>query len=848
MRTSVWRLIAYVLIILVGAAAALPNVFTAQQLAGFPSWFPKQQVALGLDLRGGAHVVLEVDAKALVAERLQDLMRDARRVLRQAMIGTQSMRLSGDGVIVRLDNAAQKSEAIRLLSGLSATGAELFAQSSSEFEIKSAEPAELRVTLSEAGRKARVAAATEQSLEIIRVRIDESGLADPTLQRVGADRILVQLPNVQDPQRIKEIIGSTAKLSFHMVRNLDPSAELPPGVKALPGKQEGERYAVEERAMLSGDRLTDAKLGFDPTTNEPVVTFRFDGPGSRQFADITKASVGRPFAVVLDGKVLTAPVIQQPIIGGSGQISGNFTAESASDLAALLRAGALPAPLTIIEERTVGPDQGQDAIESGLSTGLLGFAAVFAFMVALYGRWGLIANFALALNVILTFAALTLLGATLTLPGIAGIVLGIGLAVDANVLINERIREETRKGLSAIAALDAGFRRAFATIVDSNVTALIATLLLFMFGTGPVRGFAVTMGLGIAISMFTAVTVVQVIMAAVVRRRNLKTLTIEPLLRLKLIPDVTAIEFMRARYVGLGFSAVLSLASLALFIAPGLNYGVDFKGGIQLELTTNGPANLATLRGGLDSLNLGEIALQEFGTTSKVLIRAERQPGAEAEQRAAVERLRTKIDELSPGSKIERIEVVGPKVSGELVETGILAVVLASLAMLAYIWVRFEWPFAVGAIATLVLDVTKTVGFFALTGIEFNLTAIAALLTLIGYSVNDKVVVYDRMRENMRKLKSTPLRDLIDRSINETLARSLYTSVTALVSLIPMAIWGGSAVESFAVPMVFGIIVAASSSVFIAAPILLFIGDWRTRRSSPAEGLNASLSPSPHQG
>ncbi len=848
MRTSVWRLIAYVLIILAGAMTALPNVFTVQQLDGFPGWFPKQQVALGLDLRGGAHVVLEVDARALVAERLQDLMRDARRVLRDAKIGTQSVRLSGDGVIVNLDNAAQKADAIRLLNGLSATGTGLFGQSPSEIDIKSAEPAVLRVSLSEAGRKARVAAATEQSLEIIRIRIDETGLADPTLQRVGADRIVVQLPNVQDPQRIKEIIGSTAKLSFHMVRSIDPSSVMPPGVKAMPGKQEGERYAVEERAMLSGVRLTDAKLGFDSTTNEPVVTFRFDGPGSRQFADITKANVGRPFAVVLDGKVLTAPVIQQPIIGGSGQISGNFTTESASDLAALLRAGALPAPLTIIEERTVGPDQGQDAIESGLTTGLLGFAAVFVFMVALYGRWGLIANFALALNVILTFSALTLLGATLTLPGIAGIVLGIGLAVDANVLINERIREETRKGLGAMAALDAGFRRAFATIVDSNVTALIATLLLFMFGTGPVRGFAVTMGLGIAISMFTAVTVVRVIMAAIVRRSNSKTLTIEPLFKLKLVPDVTSIEFMRARFWGLGFSALLSIASVALFVAPGLNYGVDFKGGIQLELTTKGPANLAALRSGLDSLNLGEIALQEFGAASKVLIRAERQPGAEAAQRVAVERLRTKIDELSPGSKVERIEVVGPKVSGELAETGILAVVLASLAMLVYIWVRFEWPFAVGAIATLILDVTKTVGFFALTGIEFNLAAIAALLTLIGYSVNDKVVVYDRMRENMRKLKNTSLRDLIDRSINETLARSLYTSVTALVCLLPMAIWGGSAVESFAVPMVFGIIVAASSSVFIAAPILLFIGDWRTRRRSSAEEVSASLASSPHQG
>jgi SecD/SecF fusion protein len=833
MRTPLWRLVAYVLIILAGAATAAPNLFTPQQLAALPDWLPKQQVSLGLDLRGGAHMVLEVDAKALVNERLQDLLRDARRVLREEKIRVQAVRRDGAVLSVVLEDAGQRADAIRALNGLSPGTTDALGQTTSELEIVEATATELRVALSQAGINARVKAATEQSLEIVRLRIDETGLAEPTLQRVGSDRILVQLPGVQDTQRLREILGSTAKLSFHMVSDADPTSLPPPGVTIMPGKQPGERYAIEDRAMLSGERLSDAALGFDSITSEPVVTFRLDGPGSRQFGAITTQHVGKPFAIVLDGKVLTAPVINEPIIGGSGQISGNFTSQSASDLAALLRAGALPAPLTVIEERTVGADLGQDAIESGLTTGLLGFAAVFLFIFVLYGRWGLIANFALALNVILTFAILSALGATLTLPGIAGIVLGIGLAVDANVLINERIREETRKGLGAMAALDAGFRRAFATIVDSNVTALIATLLLFMFGTGPVRGFAVTMGVGIAISMFTAVTVVRVLMSASVRQWRIKTLRIEPLFRMKLIPDGTSIQFMRARFMGLAFSAVLSIASVALFFAPGLNYGVDFKGGIQLEVVTKGPADLAALRLGLNTLSLGDVTLQEFGDPSTVLVRAERQQGGEAAQNAALGKIRTKLAEIAPGSKVERTELVGPKVSGELAETGILAVVLASLAMLVYIWARFEWPFAVGAIATLILDVTKTVGFFALTGIEFNLTAIAALLTLIGYSVNDKVVVYDRMRENMRLYKSMSLRELIDRSVNETLARSLYTSVTALIALVPMAIWGGSAVESFAVPMVFGIVIAASSSVFIAAPILLFLGDWRRRRNSP---------------
>jgi len=830
MRTSAWRLLAYAIIILAGVATALPNLFTPQQLSALPDWLPKQQVALGLDLRGGAHLVLEVDAKALIAERVQDVLRETRRTLRDAKVDPVSVRRDGETVLVTLADGAVRSRASQALKKLSGVAAAAFGETA-ELEVATSGATDLRVTLTQSGIDARVNAAAEQSLEIVRKRIDESGLSEPTLQRVGLDRILVQLPGVQDPQRIKDLLRTTAKMTFHMVREDVDVARVPPaGVSIRDGSLPGERYAIEDRVMLSGDRLSDAKLGFDSVTGEPVVTFAFDGVGARQFAEITKNNVGRPFAIMLDEKVLTAPVIQQPILGGSGQISGSFTSQSASDLSALLRAGALPAPLTVIEERTVGADLGADSIESGIFTGLLGFAFVFVFMALLYGRWGMVANLALALNVILTFAALSVLGGTLTLPGIAGIVLSIGLAVDANVLINERIREETRKGLGAMAALDAGFRRAFATIVDSNLTALIATLLLFMFGTGPVRGFAVTMGLGIAISMFTAVTVVRVIMNEIVRRRRLKVLNIQPMFRMKLIPDGTSIKFMRARFFGLAFSAVLSAASVALFFYPGLNYGVDFKGGIQIEVVTKGPADLATLRAGLKSLNLGEVGLQEFGSTSHVLVRAERQPGGDAAQQTAVAQMRTKIAEVAPGSKIERTEVIGPKVSSELAETGILAVVLASFAMLAYIWARFEWPFAVGAIATLVLDVTKTVGFFALTGLDFNLTAIAALLTLIGYSVNDKVVVYDRMRENMRLYKNMDLRELIDRSINETLARSLYTSFTALFAVLPMAIWGGSAVESFAIPMVFGIIIAASSSVFIAAPILLFIGDWRTKR------------------
>ncbi len=814
----------YVLIIVTGLLLALPNVLSESTLSKWPSWLPDQKVSLGLDLRGGSHLVLEVDQPSLEAEWLQNLSQEARSALREARIETRSIRREGNSITVVVGDAAKRDaarEALAPLNGLITTG---LGTGGSELDVTTRGTDTVLLSPNAAGLASRMSNAVEQSLEVIRQRVDQVGVAEPTIQRIGSDRVLVQLPGEQDPSNLRALLGSTAKMSFHLL-----GREGEAGVRMV-SDDEGQSYPVQDRVLLSGDRLTDARVAFDPQGGQPVVSFRFDQTGATRFAEITRENVGNPFAIMLDGKVLSAPVIREPITGGSGQISGSFSVEQANTLAALLRAGALPAKLTVIEERTVGADLGSDAIEMGILSGLVGFALVVGFMIALYGAWGSLAVVALTLNVILTFAGLTLIGATLTLPGIAGIVLGIGLAVDANVLINERIREEVRKGRGAFAALDHGFNKAYSTIIDSNVTALIATILLFWFGSGPVRGFAVTMGLGIAISMFTAVSVVRVTMVAIVTRYRLKTITIKPLIPLKLIKDDTRIDFMKARLVGIGISAFLSISSIILFITPGLNYGVDFRGGIQIEVSTQNAADLSAFRTGIEGLGLGEVALQEFGDSNHLMLRLERQPGPETAQSEAVAKVREAIGQIDATAKIERTEVVGPKVSGELATAGITSVVLASLAMLAYIWFRFDWPFAVGAIATLILDVTKTVGFFALTGLDFNLTAIAALLTLIGYSVNDKVVVYDRMRENMRLYKSMPFRDVINLSINETLARSLYTSATAFLAMLPMAIWGGSAVESFAVPMVFGIFIAASSSVFIAAPILLFLGDWRTRR------------------
>ena len=833
MRTPRWLVVTYAIIILAGILVALPNLFSPQQLAALPSWLPHKQVTLGLDLQGGSHLVLEVDADAVRKDRLRALLDQARDALRKERVQSQSVRAVGGSVVAVVPDDTQRAKALDILKGLSApVGGVAFGAGRAGIDVTTTDN-QIRLTPTEAGLNARLDAAIQQSLEIVRQRVDQVGVAEPTIQRVGSDRMLVQLPGLQDPTHLRELLGSTAKMTFHMVANVQQGDRLPPGVSMLPDAKSGQTYAVEDRVALDGERLTDARAGFDQRTQEPIVSFRFDSLGARQFAEITSANVGKPFAIVLDGKVLSAPVIREPITGGSGQISGSFKVEDTVVLSALLRAGALPAPLTVIEERTVGPDLGGDVIKMGIYTGIAGFVAVVLFMVALYGAWGMIANFALLLHLILTFSALTLIGGTLTLPGIAGIILGIGFGVDANILINERIREETRRGLGAFAALDNGFKRAYSTIVDANVTSLIATSLLFMFGSGPVRGFALTMMIGTVLSMFTAVAVVRVLMTEVVRRRKMKTIRVEPLVHF--FPEKTSFHFMNARFLGIALSALLSLASIGLFFKPGLNYGIDFKGGIQVEIATSQPTDLATLRSTLSGLNLGEIALQNIGDGEHVLIRVQRQDGGEQAQTTAVTAVKEAVQKLDPSVKFERTEVVGPKVSGELAQSGVLAVVFAAAAMLLYIWWRFEWNFAIGAIATLILDTTKTIGFFALLGLDFNLTAIAALLTIIGYSVNDKVVVYDRMRENLRLYKKMPLRELIDMSINQVFARCIYTSVAILLSMLPMAIWGGSAVENFAIPMVFGVVVATTSSIFIAAPILLLLGDWWKRRHVQGE-------------
>jgi SecD/SecF fusion protein len=829
---------------LLGALLAVPNFIAP---ANLPSWLPQPRVNLGLDLQGGSYLLLEADLKTVLKERLANLRSEIRQALLKAQVPHRGLGLVDQGISVQFASEQELDAGRKALADLLQTRSE-GAGNALTFEQK-IDGTRLIVTLTAAALTEMASKAVEQSVSIVRRRIDETGVNEPTVARQGRDRILVELPGVSDPDRIKRLLGSTAKMTFRLVApegaQADAETELLPYAES--GRASG-RIAVRRHVEVDGANLTKASAGQDSRTGEWVVNFGLDRIGARRFGEVSTRHVGEPFAIVLDGKVISAPVIREPILGGQGQISGNFSVQEANDLAVLLRAGALPAPLTVVEERSIGPSLGADSIHAGLLAIAAGFAFVVGFIVAVYGLFGIFAAVALIANLALTLAGLSLLGATLTLPGMAGILLALGMAVDANILINERAREEARKTSGVISALEAGFRRAYRTIVDANATTLIKMLILFIVGTGAIRGFAITISMGILISMFTAIVLVRLLIAHWLRWERPKSLRIGT--RWHLFPEGTAIPFMRARYSGLIVSAIISLASLGLAYYPGLRMGVEFAGGIVIEARAPGTVDHAALRGRLGGLGLGPVQVQQFGSPGDVLLRFEHLQGGGAEQQAATAKARTAVQEALPGSEIRRVEVVGPSIGSELLRDGLWALACAAGVMFAYIAFRFEWPFAVGAIVTMFLDLTKTVGFFAVTGFEFNLTSIAAILTIMGFSINDKIVVYDRVRENLTRFKKMPLAELIDLSINETLTRTIGTSLALFLAIAPLALFGGPALREFAVVLLFGLVLATSSSIFIAAPILLNLGEKRLRRQrfaepSPARGDRA---PTPAEG
>jgi preprotein translocase subunit SecD len=546
-RVLIWGLVA------IGLALALPNAFYSrveqsndaraaiekgadtpenQEKAGlWPSFLPSGIVNLGLDLRGGAHLLAEVRVEDVYTQRMTALWPEVRDALRgeRATVGTIRLQETdaADQLRVRISQPEGIDRAVEVVSGLARPVTSLTGAGASDLEV-TAQGADIVITMSEAEKLATDERTLRQALEIIRRRIDEVGTREPTIQRQGTDRILIQVPGIGSAAELKAIIGTTAQLTFQPVVSRANSADAAPGVgnEVLPSLDEKDVYYILEQApVVTGEQLVDAQPSFDQN-GRPAVSFRFNPQGARKFGDYTAENIGSPFAIVLDGEVVSAPVIQSHIPGGSGIITGNFTVEESTNLAVLLRAGALPAGLDFLEERTIGPELGQDSIDAGKLASIVASLAVVGFMVASYGLFGIFANIALVINVAMIFGLLSLMGATLTLPGIAGIVLTIGMAVDANVLVFERIREELRTAKGPARAISLGYEKALSAIVDANLTTFLTAVILFVMGSGPVRGFAVTLGLGIVTSVFTAVYVTRLLVVLWFDHKRPKTIEV----------------------------------------------------------------------------------------------------------------------------------------------------------------------------------------------------------------------------------------------------------------------------------------------------------------------------------
>lgn len=520
-----WKVSLILLTCFIGILFSIPNFLKPESLSKLPQWFPRQTISLGLDLQGGSHLLLEIDMDAAVKDRLEFLMDSVRRSLKNEKVGYINLKTTKEGISFNLRDPLQFEHAISVLQ-----------KHVKEITITpSNDNHSVHLAFTEDALKERKQKVMEQSIEIVRRRIDAVGTKEPTIQRQGDERILVQLPGIKDPAHVKNLIGTTAKMAFRLLHQSTPFAHLlngnapPSGTEILlsddKGRQEEMRYVVEKKDLLTGDNLEDASVNFDEY-QRPQVSFKLDAVGARIFGDITRENVGRYLAIVLDKDVISAPHIQTHIQGGSGVITGQFTVQEANDLALLMRAGALPAPLQVIEERTVGPDLGADSIAAGQYATLLGTVFVLIFMLISYSLFGIIANIALLFNLLFLLAALSAVGATLTLPGIAGIALTLGMAVDANVLIFERIKEEIRLGRKMVSAIDAGFRQAMTTIIDSNVTTLFAAAALYLFGSGPIKGFGVTLAFGIMISMFTAISLTRLMIVYWLKIFKAKTLPI----------------------------------------------------------------------------------------------------------------------------------------------------------------------------------------------------------------------------------------------------------------------------------------------------------------------------------
>lgn len=720
----------------------------------------------------------------------------------------------------------------------------------------------LKVDLDKVPAEARKDA-TDRVVEIIRNRIDQLGVREPVISKQAKDEVVVQLPGITDRERAKEIAAKAAHLEFKLVSEdadllrqaeaatappppqapapaaAPPAAEtktgpaketelpkpepakpaepqkMPEGYELLTMTERGrsETILVKKESVLTGDKLVNASVGFDQY-GQAIVQLQFDSEGAKIFDRVTFQNIGRRLAIVLDGKVYSAPVIRDRIPSGQAQISGNFSSQDASDLALVLRAGALPAPVTVEQERTVGPSLGKDSIQKGLRAGLLGTLFVFGFMVVYYLLAGLVADIALLIYILITLGVMAALKVSLSLPGIAGFILSIGMAVDANILIFERIREELATGKSARPSISAGFHKAFSAILDSNVTTILTSLLLFIFGTGPVKGFGVTLTIGILASMFTAITVTRAILDFIVANNP------NPNLKMLQVFKKPNFGFLNNRFWAYGFSTVvLALGVGSLFLRGHQNYGVEFTGGTLVEIRYQKPVTADGVRRELAKAGLGKALIQRYGEESEndFIVKISEKGTKKLEDAS-----RVLVGEK--GYEIVRVEEVGPAVSRDLTKKALWAVFWSTLGILIYLAFRFEWKFAAAAVIALLHDTLFAFGLYAFTGREINLPTIAAILTIMGFSINDTIITFDRVRDNLKIFRKLPFKELVNLSINQTLSRTIFTTLTTLFGALSLVLFGGPAISDFAFILLVGFSVGVYSTVFVASALLV---DWK---------------------
>lgn len=837
---------------LIGLLAALSVLFIIPSVTkDFPSWWnkvlPSEGLRLGLDLQGGMHLILKVDLEKAAQNYLILTQQDLREALRKKQVPAARGEATPDKRFVFLVPNPDH------LPTVQKTMQEEFPTLTLVSQTRKPEGIQLEIALKPKELSSITENALSQSLEIIRNRIDQFGVTEPVIVRQGSDEIVVQLPGVKDPQRALDLIGRTAQLEFKLLdsdNKLDLAGmidqavnsgrlkrdyshkdlnevlkdSIPPereiSIKKEVNRETGRVSRVPallfSKPLMTGDAIKTALVQIGGNFNEPYVSVELNAHGTRVFDQVTRDNVGRQLAIVLDQVVQSAPVIQERISGGQAQITGSFSMEEATDLAIVLRAGALPAPVNIVQNVTVGPTLGLDSINKGFVSGLVGTGLVVLFMMVYYRFSGLIANFALALNILFTIAALGIFRATLTLPGIAGIILSIGMAVDSNVLIFERMREEFHQGKPVKSGIDGGYDKAFWTIIDSHVTTLITAFALFLFGSGPIKGFAVTLSIGVIFNLFTALFCTHVVYDYLSVKRKLKPIQFMELLK------KTTIDFVGLRKVAFIISGILALVGIIAFVQINrgqANLGVEFSGGTMAQFKAVQAFRLDKVRSALTQKGFKDLELQQVSNENILLVRAKKSEHSVGKETDAIAKaLQEDFPELK--FSVESKSEIGASVSSALKKAALLAIAISLVGIILYLAWRFEFRFGVAAAIATFHDVLAVLGIFYLLDKEITLLIVTALLTLAGYSLTDTVVVFDRIRETMGRSGKRDFGEIINVSINEVLSRTIITSLTVFLVVLALFFLGGVVIHDFALALLIGVIVGTYSSIFVASPIV----------------------------